>query len=151
MQRSLYLWFPIAKGALNVSETFYMIRRLNMDVIKQYWGLINGQKWEELSSVFHPDSMIYWPNTNEKFMLDEFILVNKRYPGCWRVTIKHVLVSENTQVSVAKVTNECEGISCHATSICEIKDGKIQTLYEYWGDYAQPPQWRRALGIGSKI
>ncbi len=122
-----------------------------MNILEQYWKLIDERKWEELAGVFHPDSIIYWPNTNEKFKLDEFILANKRYPGNWRVTLKHVMVTNNAQVSVAKVINESKGVSFHATSICEIKDGKILSLHEYWGDDAQPPQWRRALGIGSKI
>jgi hypothetical protein len=29
--------------------------------------------------------------------------------------------------------------------------GKISRLDEYWGDIAEPPEWRRRMNIGAKI
>jgi hypothetical protein len=109
------------------------------------------QRWDDIADVFTQNAIIYWPNTNEKFNITEFLTVNKNYPGRWDIYIKHIVEAGNTIAAVVQAVNKNEGVSSHAASIAQIQSNKIHTLYEYWGDDIKPPLWRKELKIGTAI
>ncbi|EEV19128.1 hypothetical protein TREVI0001_0232 [Treponema vincentii ATCC 35580] len=41
--------------------------------------------------------------------------------------------------------------SFHVVSFIKIKDDKIISMDEYWGDDGAPPQWRLEKQLGTKI
>lgn len=100
-----------------------------------------------------PSANIYWPNTNERFSVDEFVKVNSKYPGAWNILIERVEKTRNGIITVIKVSPAGGGTVFHATSFFELSDDgeKIAALSEYWGDDGAPPEWRAKLKLGSPV
>lgn len=120
-------------------------------LVTELWLCMNDQKWGELERFFTPDATIYWPNTREKFTVEDFILANSRYPGDWKIDIQRLEETGNTVISVVKVSMADAEVSFHAVSFFEFSEvrQRIQRAYEYWGEDGEPPEWRKKLGIGS--
>lgn len=121
-----------------------------------YFASVLSENAEAMRSFFLPDALIRWHNTNECFTVDEFIRVNCEYPDAWAGTIEHEfrIGEENSDLVIAacrvwSVTDPRE--SFHVVSFIRLRDGMIAGIDEYWGDDGEPPEWRRALGIGRPI
>lgn len=123
------------------------------DLIKRFWECMDKQKWEDIYFYFLPSANIYWPNTNERFSVDEFVTVNSKYPGAWNIRIERVEKALNVIITVAKVSLAGGGEAFHATSFFELSDDgkKIAALSEYWGNDGTPPEWRAKLKLGSRV
>lgn len=115
----------------------------------QYWKHIAKQDEKELEKYFHEDAFVRWHNTNEQFRVKEFLRANCEYPGSWCGEVERVEQIGNVVITVTRVwSNEA---SFHVTSFFEMKDNKIVTLDEYWGDDGIAPQWRIDKHIGWPI
>ena len=51
--------------------------------IYQYWIDVLEQNAERIRDYFDEDAYINWHCTNERFTVEEFIIANCEYPGCW--------------------------------------------------------------------
>lgn len=119
--------------------------------IEQYWDAVLRQDAEAMANFFHEDAWVNWHNTNEHFTAAEFIRANCEYPGAWDGRIEHVLYAEACIITAVHVYSKDGGISCHVTSFLSVRDGKIASVEEYWGDDGEAPQWRKEKHIGTKI
>ncbi len=119
--------------------------------IQQFWEAVASQNAERLRELFLPDAIIRWHNTNEQFLLEEYIRANCEYPGVWDMELERVERIDDVIITVARVFSKEKDISVHATSFIRIKDGKIITLDEYWGDDGPAPEWRLVMNIGTSI
>ena len=119
---------------------------MNKQTVRQLWNDMDTQNWDNLPAYFHDDAKISWPNTDEEFTVDEFVRVNREYPGKWAIRVERLIEAGNTIVSVVKV--EAPGLSFHAVSFFDFADGKIKALDEYWGVDEEPPEWRVEQGLG---
>lgn len=119
--------------------------------IQKYWDAVLRQDREALTAFFWEDAWVNWHNTNEHFAVREFIQANCDYPGQWDGEVERIEEAGDLVITVTHVYNREKTISCHAVSFLHIKEGKIQSMTEYWGDDDQPPQWRKDMGIGKPI
>ncbi|HWQ21117.1 MAG TPA: nuclear transport factor 2 family protein [Clostridia bacterium] len=120
-------------------------------LISELWNAMDRRQWEELAAYFCDDAVVFWPSTNERFTVPEFIEVNRAYPGTWTIQIERLQQVDDLVVSVVKVALAEGRTSFHAVSFFEFRGDKIGTLYEYWGEDGDPPQWRINRSIGTRI
>ena len=121
-----------------------------MDV-KSFWNDVISQNREKLPSYFLEDATIFWHCTNEQFSVEEYVKVNCDYPGKWEGEIERIFESGDEVVLAGHVFSLDKKISCHVVSFIKLKDGKIVTLDEYWGDDGDAPDWRIKMNVGKRI
>ncbi len=117
--------------------------------ITEFWRAIASQDEQKIKAYFDKNACIRWHNTNEQFTFDEFLKANCLYPNKWQSDVERVVYCDDVIITVTRIYNS--DISCHATSFIKLKDGKIISLDEYWGDDGNVPSWRKALNLGTKI
>ena len=119
--------------------------------LQSYWEATLRQDAEKMKAFFHRDAYVNWHNTNEHFTVDEFIRANCEYPGQWDGEIERVEEKDDVIVTVTHVFSQSGKESFHVTSFIQIKDEKIISIDEYWGDDGPAPQWRLEKNVGTKI
>ncbi|MDO5062578.1 MAG: nuclear transport factor 2 family protein [Peptostreptococcaceae bacterium] len=119
--------------------------------IRKFWELVLMQAREELKSYFHPEAQIFWHNTNERFTVDEFILVNSVYPGEWSGEIERIERMDDLIITAVYVYSKDGEVSDHVVSFIRLEEGRIIRVDEYWGNDTKPPKWRLDMKIGEKI
>lgn len=119
--------------------------------IKKYWQTVLKQQAEEMRVFFHQDAFVNWHNTNEHFTVEEFIQVNCQYPGSWNGEIERIEEKDDGIITVVHVFSQDQNLSFHVTSFMKIKNEKIISIDEYWGDDGMAPQWRIDKHIGAPI
>ena len=122
----------------------------NMD-LNSYWNAVLKQQEQKIRQFFHEDAYVNWHNTNEHFTVDEFVKANCEYPGQWDGEIERIVDNKNLLITVVHVFScDCK-LSFHVTSFIVVKDEKIVSIDEYWGDDGIAPQWRLEQHIGNPI
>lgn len=122
-----------------------------MDFFRDFWDAVLRQDREALREYFCPEAEIRWHCTNEAFTAEEFIRVNCDYPGRWEGEVQRQEVRGDWAVTVARVRAGGGGPSFHAVSFFRLREGKILSVDEYWGDDGPPPAWRLEMGLGRPI
>ena len=112
---------------------------------------VAAQNRANLKPHFLADAVINWHNTNESFSVEEYIIANCEYPGEWYGNVERVETIDDLVISVARIWARDNSNSFHVVSFFKIKDGKISSLDEYWGDDGTAPQWRLGKKIGKPI
>jgi hypothetical protein len=138
------------------SETSLEERRMpdNFD-FHGFFEAVIRQDADKLRIYFEPDAHIFWSNTNEEFTVDEYIRANCEYPGQWEGKVERVDEIKGCDqqiVFVARVWN-AEGVAARVVSFVQFGDTEdelIAMLDENWGDIGEPPEWRKAMGIGKR-
>ena len=121
-----------------------------MDILK-FWDAVLDQRADELRAFFHPDAQIRWHCTNEIFTVDEFVRANCEYPGDWLGDVERVDQLGDQIITATHVHAKDGSLSCHVVSFISLRDGRILSLDEYWGDDGPAPQWRQTMRIGQRI
>lgn len=119
--------------------------------IKQYWQAVLQQDADALRTYFLPDAYVNWHNTNEHFTAEEFIRANCEYPGSWTGKIQRLDFLGDLIITVVRIWSKDNAASYHVTSFLRIRDGKIASIDEYWGDDGPAPQWRLDKKLGTPI
>lgn len=119
--------------------------------IELFWADVLRQDAAAIRGYFHPDAFVRWHCTNEHFTVEEYIRANCEYPGQWAGEVERVVRNGDEVVAAVHVHTQDKALSFHAVSFIRLRDGKITSLDEYWGDDGPAPQWRQDMGIGSKI
>ena len=119
--------------------------------INQFWTDVLNQDAKALESYFHEDAFINWHCTNEHFTAAEFIRANCEYPGNWAGEIEKKYVFDDTIITATHVYPKDSSLSFHVVSFIKVKDDKIVSVDEYWGDDGVAPQWRLDKHIGTII
>ncbi len=112
-------------------------------IITDYWLQFAQQNWDSLSSYFLAEAKISWPNTAEEFKVDEFINVNRYYPGNWSIEIVALYEFNELLISITRIFNESAG--WRAVSFFSFCADKINYLQEYFCEDSSPPSWRAAV------
>lgn len=134
-----------------IERLFYnKIEVTNMD-IQKYWQAVLEQDREALADFFREDAWVNWHNTNEHFTVSEFIRANCDYPGQWDGEVERIVELEDQIITAVHVYPKDRSLSFHVVSFLRVRDGKIRSIDEYWGDDGQPPKWRQDLHIGRPI
>lgn len=116
-----------------------------------FWNDMDMQAWENLDYYFDEKAEINWINTNEKFTVQEYVRLNREYPGDWSIDLQRLEVMESLVVSVVKIKLKHHEESVHGVSFFEFSNGKVVSLTEYIGDDTAAPQWRIDKHIGNQI
>lgn len=119
--------------------------------IRQFWADVLCQNADAIRGWFHPDAWVNWHNTNEHFTVEEFIRANCEYPGRWGGEVERMLCADEHMITATHVYTEDRSLSFHVVSFIRVRDGKIASIDEYWGDDGDAPQWRLDKRIGSPI
>ena len=119
--------------------------------INNYWQAVLAQDANKMKEFFHDDGYVNWHNTNEHFTLAEFIKANCEYPGIWDGKIERIEKKDDLIITVTNVYPKDESLMFHVVSFIKIKDDKIYSIDEYWGDDGIAPQWRLDKQIGTTI
>lgn len=119
--------------------------------LHSYFRALIGQDPDRLAEFFDKDAYINWHNTNEHFTVSEFIRANCEYPGSWDGELEREEYIGDLIIAVAHIFSRDMGVSFHSTSFIKTKNGRIQSIDEYFGDDGRAPEWRLEMNIGSKI
>lgn len=119
--------------------------------IQAFWNAVLRQDAAAIRTYFHPDAWVDWICTGERFTLEEYIRANCEYPGDWNGTVEQTVYGENCITTVTHVFQNNAALSFHVASVMRLRDGKIASMAEVWGDDTPAPQWRQDMGIGQKI
>ena len=111
-----------------------------LQIVRDLWSTMDEQNWDRLASYFSENAAIYWPNTREVFNVTQFVMINKEYPGSWKITVDRLIETKDQIISVVKVS--MENHSFHAVSFFNFDAKKINQVVEYWGEDGLPPNWR---------
>ena len=109
------------------------------------------QNADEIRTYFHPNAYVRWYCTNEHFTVEEFIRANCEYPEEWDGEVERLICADNEIITATHVHTKDNKLSFHVVSFFKIKDGKIVSMDEYWGDDGDAPKWRQDMKIGRKI
>lgn len=119
--------------------------------IDAFWKDVLAQDAQALRGYFHPDAYVNWHCSNERFTVSEFIRANCEYPGHWAGEIEKKYDLGDMIITATRVYSKDDGASFHVVSFIHIRDGKIASVDEYWGDDGAAPQWRLDKHIGAPI
>ena len=116
---------------------------MNELIIKKFWKLFNLQEFDAAGKLMDSEAVVMFPNTREIFKgRDKYIFFNKRYQGCWSISLEKIISKEEMVITVVKVESDEKFNSFYATSFFILKDNLIMEITEYWGDNGEPPKWR---------
>lgn len=104
-----------------------------------------------MRTFFHDDAFVNWHNTNEHFTVEQFIKANCEYPGQWDGEIEYYIEKDDLTITVVHVFSLDKKLSFHVTSFIKVKEDKIISIDEYWGEDGIAPQWRLEQHIGEPI
>lgn len=119
--------------------------------IESFWDAVLRQDAAAIREHFHPEAIVRWHCSNECFTMEEYIRANCEYPGQWAGEVDRVIRSGEELVAAVHVYTQDKALSFHVVSILRLREGKIVSMDEYWGDDGPAPSWRRDMGIGRKI
>ncbi len=119
--------------------------------IEQFWADVLRQDAQAIRPYFHENAYVNWHCTNEHFTVEEFIRANCEYPGQWAGEIERKHCFGDLIVTAVRVYPKDRSQFFHVTSFIKLKDGKILSVDEYWGDDGAAPQWRLEKRIGTPI
>lgn len=83
--------------------------------------------------------------------MEEFIQANCEYPNQWEGEVERVDQIGDLVITVTHVFAVNLPLSFHATSFFMVRNEKIVSIDEYWGEDGMAPQWRVDKKIGGPI
>lgn len=119
--------------------------------IQAFYRAVIEQNADALKPFFHEDAWVDWPCTNEHFTVEEYIRANCEYPGEWEGRIERSIQSGEELAVSAKVWPKDRSASFHSAAFIRLKDEKIASMTEYWGDDGPAPAWRQEMHIGTPM
>ena len=119
--------------------------------IQGFWDAVLKQDTRKIEKYFWDDAYINWHCTNEHFNVKEYIKANCESPGDWEGEIQRVEQAGDVSIVVVHVYNQDKSLSFHVVSFLRIRDDKICSVDEYWGDDGAAPDWRLEMQIGTAI
>ena len=118
-----------------------MTERMNRELVLALWDAFDRFEFEAVADLLHDDFVCIWTQSGELIRgRDNFIAVNKHYPGRWRIQV-HRLV-DGGDVIVTEI-HAVDGDDANpAISFFEFTDGKIIKIREFWPDVMDAQSWR---------
>lgn len=119
-----------------------------MNPVEWLWHFFDRQDFEAVFPLLHEDFILEWPQSRERIRgRENFIALNKNYPGIWRETITSMVSDADSIAAILEITDGKETVTC--VGFYRLKEGKIWRAVEYWPQpYQAPPgreQWVEPL------
>jgi ketosteroid isomerase-like protein len=111
--------------------------------VRLLWERMEARDWDAVAEQLHPDVVVDWPNTAERYRgRDNYLGMQQEYPEGWHIHVLRIVDDGDTVVSEVRVDQE--GKRFFAASFFELEDERIVRAVEYWsdGEPASPPAWR---------
>ena len=112
-------------------------------MVRRLFELFEARRWDDAAALVHPDVVVEWPVTGERFRgRDRFIGVNRAYPEGWTITVGRVLAAGPEVASEVFVTQD--GVTFVDAAFWTVEDGLIRAGVEYWATVGgeRAPAWR---------
>jgi hypothetical protein len=93
--------------------------------------------------LLHEDFRAEFPQSGEQFNREQFLAMNRSYPGDWTIHLRDVFKCEGRAVTEIEV--EFGDRIDRAISLFWLEGGKLISLREYWPEPFPVPGWRVAL------
>ena len=75
-------------------------------ILTAFWRAVAAQERDPLRGFFAEGAEVLWPNTNERFSVEEYLRANCEYPGKWNGKIERMLDTVEASVTVTRVWSE---------------------------------------------
>jgi ketosteroid isomerase-like protein len=113
------------------------------EVVRKMWELFQARAWDDVMECFHPDLVVEYPVTRERFeSAERFVAMNRAYPEGWTIEVRRI-VAEGDEVAseVAVPRGEERHVSI---AFSTVRDGRIARIKEFWvvEDSEEQPPWR---------
>ncbi len=116
---------------------------MSAEPVRLLWERMEARDWEAVADQLHPDVVVDWPNTEERFRgRDNYLGMQRAYPEGWHIEVLRIVDGGDTVVSEVRV--EQEGRRFFAVSFFELEEGRIVRAVEHWsgGEPEPAPAWR---------
>lgn len=115
-------------------------------VVRGLWADVQARDWPTLRARLHDDLQARWWSSGERFVgADAFVRVQSTYPEGWTVNLLQVSATDDGRV-LALVRVDHPPHSFFATSLCAVRDGRVDAIDETWATLEAPPAWRLQAG-----
>lgn len=114
------------------------------ELVRAFWTAVAERRWADALALLDPNFVAEWPHTLERIRgRDNFIALNRAYPGAWNIELRSILAEGNRVVSRVVVTDPETG-TFSAASFFEIGNDKILKVTELWVEHGSEnsPAWR---------
>ena len=102
-----------------------------MNCVERLWRALAVQDWETAEAELHPNALVEWPHTGERFATrDAFIEVHRAFPGPWTLDVRRI-ITEGRSIASEVVVRSGED-TWYVASFFTLGDGRIQQAVEYW-------------------
>jgi len=99
--------------------------------VERLWKALAEQDWQTARAELHPQVVVEWPHTGERFAsCDAFLEVHRAFPGPWTLDVRRI-VSEGRDIASEVVVRSGED-TWYVASFFGLRDGRIQSAVEYW-------------------
>jgi ketosteroid isomerase-like protein len=111
--------------------------------VRLLWERMEARDWDAVAAQLHPDVVVDWPNTGERYRgRDNYLGMQRAYPEGWHIEVLRIVDAGDTVVSEVRVDQDDKRY--FAASFFELEEGRIARAVEYWsdGEPQAPPPWR---------
>jgi ketosteroid isomerase-like protein len=113
----------------------------NRRTVERFWNAIGAFEFAAAGDLLSDDYVGEYPQSGERIRgRDNFVALNKNYPGAWRATIRRVIASGDQVAS--EVLLEHNGQVVPVVSFFDLRDGRIVKEVDYWPDPFPAQEWR---------
>ena len=107
------------------------------ETVMDFWRRVDARDWDGMAELLDAQFLAEYCHTGEEFDRDEFVELNRTYPGHWRAVVEEVVASDNEAVTRTRVKDgQYEYV---VASFATVRDGAITRLIEVWTETAQAP------------
>jgi ketosteroid isomerase-like protein len=118
-----------------------MSEHANRRIVETFWAAFDRFEFETVAPMLHDDFVFEMPQSGERIRgRDNFIAMNRHYPGQWRITIVKLVASEDEIVT--EITASYDEQNLPAISFFTLQDGKILHIREFWPEPFVAQDWR---------
>ncbi|MEQ8677907.1 MAG: nuclear transport factor 2 family protein [Aggregatilineales bacterium] len=127
-----------------------MTELTNRDLVLALWDAFDRFEFEAVADLLHDDFICEWTQSAELIRgRDNFIAVNKHYPGRWRIHVNRLV--DGGDVVVTEIHAVDGDVTNPAISFFEFADRKIIKIREFWPDSMEAQsdraQWVERLPV----
>ncbi|HXV34586.1 MAG TPA: nuclear transport factor 2 family protein [Gaiellaceae bacterium] len=116
---------------------------MTAEPVRLLWERMEARDWNAAAEQLHPDVVVDWPNTAERYRgREDYLGMQQAYPEGWHIEVLRIVDGGDTVVSEVRVDQGDERF--FAVSFFELAGGRIVRAVEYWssGEPEPPPAWR---------
>src|SRR5919106_6119862 len=113
------------------------------EVVRRMWDLFQARAWDDVMDCFHPDLVVEYPVSRERFeSAERFVAMNRAYPEGWTIDVRRIVAEGDVVASEVAVPL---GDEAHVSlAFSTVRDGRIARITDYWVLEAseEQPAWR---------